>query len=167
MCVMYVSTIAEEKVYWEKQLNDRSSRLRRANLDGTNVQEIRSLTGVPRGIAVDSEDSKIYWTNSRGQIQRANTNGTGLQNVITQLNTPTHIALDVTDQRFYWSESGRIRRANFDGRNRQVVAAASNPIGGIAMANGKISGRADNETRGQYMWAISTAWCGSVTPVHI
>ena len=147
-------TIAEEKVYWGEQLNDRSSRLRRANLDGTNVQEIRSLTGVPRGIAVDSEDSKIYWTNSRGQIQRANTNGTGLQNVITQLNTPTHIALDVTDQRFYWSESGRIRRANFDGRNRQVVAAASNPIGGIAMANGKIYWTEQiNETRGNIMWA--------------
>ena len=147
-------TIAEGKVYWGEQLNDRSSRLRRSNLDGTNVQEIRSLTGIPRGIAVDTEDGKIYWTNSRGQIQRANINGTGLQNVITQLNDPTHIALDVADQRFYWSESGRIRRANFDGRNRQVVATARNPIGGIAVTNEMIYWTEQiNERRGNIMRA--------------
>ena len=147
-------TIAEEKVYWGEQLNDRSSRIRRANLDGTNVQEIRSFTGVPRGIAVDTEDGQVYWTNSRGLIQRANINGTGLQNVITQLNDPTHIVLDVTDQRFYWSESGRIRRANFDGRNRQVVAVFSNPIGGIATTNEKIYWTEKiSETRGNIMRA--------------
>ena len=146
--------IAEEKVYWGEQLNDRSSRLRRANLDGTNVQEIRSVTGVPRGIAVDTEADKVYWTNSKGQIQRANINGTGLQNVITQPNDPTHIVLDITDQRFYWSELGRIRRANFDGRNRQVVAVARNPIGGITVTNEKIYWTEQiNETRGNIMRA--------------
>jgi hypothetical protein len=131
-------TIAQEKVYWGEQLNNRSGRLRRANLDGTNMEEIRSVTGVPLGIAVDPEGGRVYLTNSRGQIQRVNINGTGFQNLITQLMDPTHIAFDVTDQQFYWSESGRIRRANFDGSNRQVVALASNPVGGIAIANDKI-----------------------------
>ncbi len=131
-------TIAEEKVYWGEQLSDRSGRLRRSNLDGTNMEEIRSVTGVPLGIAVDPEGDRVYWTNSRGQIQRVNINGTKFQNLITQLSAPTHIAFDVTDQKFYWSESGRIRRANLDGSNRQVVAVASNPIGGIAIANAKI-----------------------------
>lgn len=131
-------TIAEEKIYWGEQLSNRSGRVRRANLDGTNMEEIRSVTGVPLGIAVDPEDGRIYWTNSRGQIQRVNINGTGFQNLITQLRDPTHIAFDVTDQQFYWSESGRIRRANLDGGNRQVVTLSSNPIGGISIANDKI-----------------------------
>lgn len=131
-------TVADEKVYWGEAVNNTSGRLRRANLDGSGVQEIRSVTGVPRGIAVDTEDNKIYWTNSRGQIQRANTNGTELQTLIRQLNNPTDIALDVAEEQLYWSESGRIRRANFDSRNLQVVAIPSNPVGGIAVANGKI-----------------------------
>ena len=130
--------IAQEKVYWGEQLNDDSGRLRRANLDGTKVQEIRSLTSVPHGIAVDTEDRKVYWTNSKGRIHRINIDGSGFEKLIPESNNPIHIALDVPDQRFYWSESGRIRRANFDGSNRQVVALASNRVGGIAIANGKI-----------------------------
>ena len=131
-------TVADEKVYWGEEVNNSSGRLRLANLDGSGVQEIRSVSGVPRGIAVDTENSRVYWTNSRGQIQRVNTNGTGLQTPITQLNNPTHIVLDVPEGQFYWSESGRIRRANFNGSNRQVVAVTPNPVGGIAIANGKI-----------------------------
>ena len=141
--------IAQDKVYWGEQLSDRSGRLRRANLDGTNMEEIRSVFGIPLGIAVAPEDGTVYWTNSRGQIQRISINGTGFQNLITQLRDPRHIAFDVTDQKFYWSESGRIRRANFDGSNRQVVAVTSNPIGGIAVSNGKIYWTEQtNETRG-------------------
>ena len=131
-------TIAQEKVYWGEQLRNDAGRLRRANLDGTSVQEIRSLTSIPRGIAVDTEDGKVYWTNSKGRIHRVNIDGTGFQSLITQLNDPTHIVLNVTDQQFYWSESGRIRRANFDGSSRQVVAITSNPVSGIAVASGKI-----------------------------
>ena len=131
-------TVADEKVYWGEELTNNSGRLHRANLDGSGVQEIRSVTGIPRGIAVDTENSRVYWTNSRGQIQRANTNGTGLQTLITQLNDPTHIVLDVPEGQFYWSESGQIRRANFEGRNRQILAVVSNRVGGIAIATGKI-----------------------------
>ena len=131
-------TIVQENVYWGEQLRNDAGRLRRANLDGTSVQEIRSLTSIPRGITVDTEDGKVYWTNSKGRIHRVNIDGTGFQSLITQLNDPTHIALNVTDQQFYWSESGRIRRANFDGSSRQVVAIPSNPVGGIAVASGKI-----------------------------
>ena len=130
--------VTDEKVYWGEEVNNNSGRLRRANLDGSGVQEIRSITGIPRGIAVNTENDKVYWTNSRGHIQSANTNGTGLQRLITQLSNPTHIALDVAEEQFYWSESGRIRRANFNGSNRQIVAVVSNPIGGLAIANGKI-----------------------------
>ena len=131
-------TVADGKVYWGEEVSNNSGRLRLANLDGSGAQEIRTVTGIPRGITVDTENSRVYWTHSRGQIQRANTNGTGLQTLITQLNDPDHIVLDVANAQFYWAESGRIRRANFDGRNRQVVALTSNPVGGIAIANGKI-----------------------------
>ena len=131
-------TVADEKVYWGEQQNSDSGRLRRSNLDGTNVQEIRTVSGVPRGIAVDTENSRVYWTNSRGQIQRIHVNGSGLLTLITQLNAPTDIAVDVTNQQVYWSEPGRIRRANFNGSTRQVVASTSNPVGSIAIANGKI-----------------------------
>ena len=123
--------VAGSKLYWTERTGDSTGRIRRANLDGRNVQLVKNLTSVPQGIALDAANGKIYVTNAWGKIQRLNVDGSNFQpNLITGLESPKGLALDVSGGKVYWTEmSGRIRRANLDGSNVEDVATGlGNPI---------------------------------------
>ena len=135
-----------EKLYWVEKTGNRTGKIRRANLDGTNVQLVKDLTSVPLDIALDTVNRKIYLTNAWGKVQRLNFNGSNFQpNLITGLQTPNHLALDVTRGKIYWTEktgnrTGKIRRANLDGTNVEFVKDLTSAPRGIAVdnVNGKI-----------------------------
>ena len=116
--------VSNEKVYWTEKTGNRTGRIRRANLDGSNVQLVKDLTSIPQGIAIDAAEGKIYLTNGWGKVQRLNIDGSNFEpNLITELDTPRGLALDVTEGKVYWTEApGLIRRANLDGSNVQNVA---------------------------------------------
>ena len=116
--------VAGSKLYWTEQTGNTTGRIRRANLNGTNVRLVKNLTSVPHGIVVDAANGKIYVTNAWGKIQRLNVDGSNFQpNLITDLESPKGLALDVSGGKVYWTEmSGRIRRANLDGSNVENVA---------------------------------------------
>ena len=80
--------VAGGKVYWTEKVNDGTGRIWRANPDGTNVTLLRALRHVPEDIAVDSVDSKMYWTDTRGRIRRTNFNGRVVEDVVTNLPAP-------------------------------------------------------------------------------
>ena len=135
--------MAGGKLYWTEKTGKRTGRIRRANLDGTNVRLVKKLTSVPYGITLDTVNGKLYLTNAYGKIQRLNVDGSNFQpNLITDLDTPRHLVLDVTDGKVYWTEtteaSGRIRRAHLDGSGIQNVATGLVPPLSLAVANGKI-----------------------------
>ena len=140
-----VDTI-DEKLYWAEKTGNRTGKIRRANLDGTNVQLVKDLTSVPLDIALDTVNRKIYLTNSWGKVQRLNFNGSNFQpNLITGLQMPNHLALDVTRGKIYWTEetsdrTGKIQRANLDGTNVELVKDLTSAPRGIAVdnVNGKI-----------------------------
>ena len=117
--------VAGGKLYWTERTGDRTGKIRRANLDGRNVQLVKNLTSVPHSIALDTADGKIYLTNSWGKIQRLSVDGSNFQpNLITDLERPKGLALDVSGGKVYWTEMpGRIRRANLDGSNVEGVVA--------------------------------------------
>ena len=117
--------VAGGKLYWTERTGDSTGRIRRANLDGTNVQLVKELKSVPHGIALDAAGRKLYWTASSGKIKRANLNGSGSENVVPGgLESPKGLALDVSGGKVYWTEmSGGIRRANLDGSNIEGVVA--------------------------------------------
>ena len=109
--------IVNHKVYWTEKTSDRSSRIRRANLDGSNVQQVKVLTNVSLSIAIDTSVGRIYLTDASGKVQRLNVDGSNFQpNLITGLKDPKGIALDVVEGKVYWTEKGSIRRASFNGR---------------------------------------------------
>ena len=122
---------ADEKLYWMEKMSDRTGKIRRANLDGTNVELVKNLTSAPRGITVDSVNGKMYLTNSWGKIQRLNVDGSNFQpNLITGLQSPKEITVDVVDAKLYWTEQRRIRRANLNGENIQdIVIGLGAPTG--------------------------------------
>ena len=132
--------VAGGKLYWTEKTGDSTGRIRRANLDGRNVQLVKNLTSVPHGIALDAANGKIYLTNAWGKIQRLNVDGSNFQpNLITDLESPKGLALDVSGGQVYWTEmSERIRRANLDGSNIQDIPAGSGTPMNIAISSGSV-----------------------------
>ena len=123
------------QIYW---LDASYHKIRRANLDGTNIQDI--ITGLntrPIGIALDLVDRKMYWKQHAdprrqipGSIWRANLDGTHIQNLITGLGYVGHIALDLAEKKIYWIDrtepSGdrftlKVQCSDLNGRNIQNI----------------------------------------------
>ena len=130
---------AYNKIYWTEQLGRNKGSIKRANLDGSNVQVLATPNGVPRSIAVDSMRGKLYWTDSRGRIQRSNLNGRQIRNLIRNLDAPENITVDVAGGMLYWTEaSGRIRSANLNGKSIQDIASGLGTLSSITILGNKI-----------------------------
>ena len=117
-------------VYWA---DSGTGKIQRANLDGSNIQDIVTGLDDPYSIALDGTARKIYWTDyRRSKIQRANLDGSNMQDIVTRLGFPYGIALDVAAGKVYWTDEGpdKIQRANLDGSNIQdvfIVRGLGNP----------------------------------------
>ena len=136
------------KIFWT---NWNSFKIRRANLNGSDVEDlVTSAQGVayPGHIALDVAGGKMYWTD-RGtrKIQRANLDGSNIEDLVTSaqglINTPAGIALDIAGGKMYWTDShwNRIQRANLDGSNiEDLVTHGLRSPEGIALdvAGGKM-----------------------------
>ena len=122
--------VVEGKLYWIEQTGEAVGKIQRANLDGSKVERVKSLRSVPRDLAIDTANRKLYLTNSWGKIQRLNVDGSKFEpNLITGLDSPEGIAVDMMAGKLYWTEIGGIRCANFNGENIQNV------IAGLGAAN--------------------------------
>ena len=123
--------VAGGKMYWvntglradlEGRLNVGTQKIQRANLDGSNVEDLvtRGLEH-PDGIALDVVSGKMYWMDwDTDKIQRANLDGSNVEDLITRgLDGPADIALDVVSGKMYWTDrdTDKIQRANLDGSN--------------------------------------------------
>ena len=119
------------KLYWTDYKFP--PKIQRSNLDGTNIEIVITTELSPSGIALDTDEQKIYWTNSEaGKIQRANLDGTDIEDVVESRRVPQGIALDVKRGKIYSTEinfttgAGIIRRLNFDGTEPQTVLKPAN-----------------------------------------
>ena len=126
------------KVYWTATTGASAGTINAANLDGSGAKVLTRIMAVPMGIAVDTTDSKLYWTNARGRIQSANLDGSGIRNVQQNLSNPTDLV--VTNGFIYWTENGTaIKRVNLKGQKQvQDVATNLDTVGGLAVGGGKV-----------------------------
>ena len=86
--------IAKGKIYWVERGAGGGGSLQRANLNGANIEELKTFaSGVPTSIVVDSSDNKIYLTKGTGKIQRSNLMGRFVKDIATGLMNPGSIAL--------------------------------------------------------------------------
>ena len=128
-------------------------KIRRANLDGSNIEDLVTLqrrNNSPEGIALDVAGGKMYWTvshfHSGSKIQRANLDGSNVEDLVTQgLRYPEGIALDVAGGKMYWTDSspGKIQCANLDGSNVQDLVTHAQGLDGpegiaLDVAGGKM-----------------------------
>ena len=136
-------------MYW---VDISANKIQRAELDGSNVQDILTGSGRPVDIAVDIASGKIYWTDrdradhtdpaGRSIIQRANLDGTNVEIlVIDNVPAKENIALDIPGGKMYWTDwDGMLRRANLDGTNvEDLVTGLGGPRGvDLDISKGKV-----------------------------
>ena len=135
--------IGGNKVYWTEQTGESAGTINSANLNGSGVKELTAIMAVPYGIAVDTDNSKLYWTNSRGRIQSANLDGSGIRNVLENLPDLIDIAIDRGV--LYWTQynettgTGNVGILNPTGqRNARYVSTGADMPRSIVIGSGKV-----------------------------
>ena len=119
------------KLYW---LSLGDHRLRRCNLDGTEVEDLAEA-GLehPSGLELDLIGRKIYWIDyanspDSGTIHRSNLDGSQLELLVAGLNYPSGLALDLTRRQMFWGlqPARRVQRAELTGENiRDIFSTGS------------------------------------------
>ena len=135
------SGTAELTIYWA---DGDEGKIRRANLDGTNVQDFITMNGSrPWDLAIDMSAGKIYWTDrGTNKIHQANLDGTNIQSLV-DVTSPGDITLDVASSKMYWTAGAKIQRANLDGSNVEDLVTGLNAADPIAL----------NVSGGKMYWA--------------
>ena len=129
-----------DMLYW---LDKRTRSIRRANLDGTDVEDVVKGLEDAKDIALDQVAGKMYWTEQgTGEIRRANLDGTDVESFLTGIENPEGIALDIPGGKVYWtvrgassrfSDSGMVQRSNLDGSNVEILLAGLRDPDDIAL----------------------------------
>ena len=144
--------INEGKLYWTDDVYlptadikiDRGDQIRRANLDGSNIETIFT-TEKRISNFLDVAGDKLYWTKEEpstleNEIWRANLDGSNIETLISglsRLEEPKGITVDMAGGKIYWTEiflsrsvsKSGIRYANLDGSN---IETFNLPIGFIS-----------------------------------
>ncbi|MFQ6102181.1 MAG: hypothetical protein ACE5OS_13240, partial [Anaerolineae bacterium] len=122
------------KIYWTE-----SRKIKRADLDGSNVQTLHTVAlDIVGRISLDLTNGKIYYTQRSGlddTISRRNLDGTGNEALFDPHPTTgfmvAEIEIEPASGKIYWTNTNgtsSIERANVDGSNRELlVEQAWNP----------------------------------------
>ena len=108
----------------------------RANLDGSQVEDLARGLGVQVGIALDVDRERMYWADSEtDKVQSSGLDGTNVRDVISGGGAPRCIVLHLEEQKMYWTGLGThtIYRANLDGGCVETILAAYNHPCGLAL----------------------------------
>ncbi len=84
---------ATNRMYWTDAV---AGKIQRANLDGSEVEDLVTGLSEPQGIALDVAGGKMYWAEVGGvlKIRRADLDGSGVEDPVESVG-PVGIALDV------------------------------------------------------------------------
>ena len=128
------------KIYWADIVDWRdisNGKIRRANLDGSQVEDVITDAGGPDGIVLDASSGKVYWVDrSALKIRRANLDGSQIEDLITTgLKTPIEVVLDASGGKMYWIDhsTGKVSRANLDGSQIEDVVTDALYTHGLAL----------------------------------
>jgi len=106
--------VPRRRIYWSG-----NNRIRRANLDGSEAEEV--VTGVtPFRLALDLTADKVYWTDRADgeHIMRANLDGSQVETLVDTGSTGRGLVLDPSRDTMYWTAySDGLFRSDLDGSN--------------------------------------------------
>jgi len=105
--------------------------IKRANMDGTEVETVLEGLTYPMGIAIKynlGSISRVFWTEyTEGTIKSANVDGTDIQVVLTDLYSP--YCLVVHGDEMYWTDENLFVRAKVDGTQVETIWEVGHPRG--------------------------------------
>ena len=109
---------------------------------GCEALEVLDGLKMPRGIALDLENGRMYWAeDGRQSIRSATLDGQDVRDVIVKTQVqeaPRDVAIDVQAQKVYWTAlCCGLRRADLQGGNEELVAPADF-ASGVAVLNGTV-----------------------------
>ena len=129
---------AKGKLYFTDRY---ANNIKRANLDGTDVEVVVKETEYPVDLAIDFESRLIYWTaREAGGVYRANVDGNDIDGaslipIITGISAPIGVTIDRKNNKLYYTEviisppSGHIWESDMDGSNAKKIATTPLPLG--------------------------------------
>ncbi len=144
------------KVYWTTL----EGKVQRADLDGSNIEDVVTGLGLPEAVAVDVRGGKLYWSDNIGfgyshvaKIQRANLDGSAVETLVEARGQMDGLALDPVGGKLYWANEGNgtLHRANLDGTNAEVLATTEEAL--VTTGSGKLRGMALDVDGGKIYWS--------------
>ncbi|EDW32548.1 GL11698 [Drosophila persimilis] len=125
-------------MYWTESLSDS---IRRATMDGSELQAIVAGANYAAGLTFDQETSRLYWaTQSRpAKIERADWDGKKRQ-ILVCSDTDEPYAVSLYQDYVYWSDwnTGDIERVHkTTGENRSLVHSGMTYITSLLVCNDK------------------------------
>jgi hypothetical protein len=163
---------AGNAMYWTSSNQAEGSRIRRAALDGSNVEVLLELGpgSNPRGIALDLPAGKMYWADlGLARIERANLDGTARE-VVASVTTPWGVALDPAAGNLYWTnyELGNISRMPLAGGvATKVRSGLVNPTYLSLDRNGSMMYWIEADPAGQKLRRSSLASGGAIEDLPV
>jgi len=135
-----------------------------AQLDGTKVEVIyESLSADIQGIAVDSFDHEIYWTDRMaGSISKMSLDGSRVPRIIVNRTSPRNIVVSRLAHKVFWTDSNmsRVYSASLEGKDRREIIVAN---GGDYGAS--VTGLAVDASWGRIVWpdpVTKTMWASDL-----
>ena len=121
--------LSRGKMFWGGW---RREEIKRANLDGSQIEIIVTGTGRVYDLDVDESGGKLYWASGAG-ILRANLDGSQVETLFT--GSTQGVALDLGGGKIYWTEwgFGSVKRANLDGSQVENLSAKTDFLRDIAL----------------------------------
>ena len=116
---------ANSKIYFSDFDVTGEGKIWRVNLDGSNLEELVSGINDPYGIALDTQNQRIYWVDNSGNVSRSNLDGSTPE--IGIVNIPgakmRAIDLDVANNKMYYYEAEfeDLYVADLDGANSSSI----------------------------------------------
>ena len=115
--------LSSGKMYWAD-----SRTIRRANLDGSGVEDLVTLgLNRPGGLALDPGAGKMYWVDwGTGRIGGANLDGSEVETLVFG-GHPVSLVLDLGAGKVYWTSRSAINRMNLNGSGKEHLYSGSSP----------------------------------------
>ncbi|MGE6757760.1 Ig-like domain-containing protein [Corallococcus interemptor] len=126
----------------------------RVDSDGANAVEVVANGGFPSGLAVDSTNRKLYWSDFNGKrVMRAELDGSNPTQVAGAIDSPSAIAFDVPNNKAYVITYNNtvLIRFNLDGTGLETVASSLGGQG-VGLAVDSSSGKVYYSTRGNSLY---------------
>ncbi|SEL11644.1 DNA-binding beta-propeller fold protein YncE [Stigmatella aurantiaca] len=136
---------------------NRDSAIVRADSEGANPVDIVENGGYPSGLAVDSTNRKLYWSDFTGKrIMRAELDGSNPTQVVGGIDSPSALAFDVPSGKVYaiTYNNTKLVRFNLDGANLETLASNLGGLG-VGLAVDPSGGKVYYSTRGNSLYVAN------------